>query len=82
MKAILAGLVASTLIATPVLASWKTEFFSRIDADKSGELTVAELSTAGCRVKAKLFRYADADRSAGLSRDEYFTNRDLFGRCK
>lgn len=83
MKAILAGLVASTLIATPALAvSWKAELFSRIDVDKSGELSIVELKSTGCKPNPKLFRYADKDMSSGLSKAEFFANRDLFRGCK
>lgn len=83
MKAILAGLVASTLIATPALAlSWKNELFSRIDADKSGELTILELKNTGCKPNPRMFSYADKDKSSGLSRSEFFENRELFKRCK
>ncbi len=83
MKNTILGLLAATLIATPTLAtSWKTELFTRIDADTNAELTATELKQAGCRVNIKLFKYADADRSGALSRKEYFGNRDLFGRCK
>jgi hypothetical protein len=83
MKNTILGLLAATLVATPTLAaSWKTEHFARIDADKSGELSAAEMTTVGCRVESKLFRYADADRNSALSRKEYFANRNLFGNCK
>lgn len=83
MKNTILGLLAATLVASPTLAaSWKTELFSRIDANSNGELSVTELQNSGCRVNVKLFRYADVDRTAGLSRAEYFTNRDLFGNCK
>lgn len=83
MKNTILGLMAATLVASPTLAaSWKTELFSRIDANSNGELSVTELEGAGCRVNVKLFKYADADRNTGLSRKEYFANRDLFGNCK
>ena len=83
MKNTLIGLLAATLVATPSFAaSWKTELFSRLDTNTSGELSVAELEGTGCRVDVKLFKYADADRSAGLSRKEFFGNRELFDRCK
>lgn len=83
MKNTILGLLAATLITTPALAaSWKTEHFARIDVDKSNELSVTELQNAGCRVNIKLFKYADENRSGGLSRSEYFNNRKLFGRCK
>ncbi len=83
MKAILAGLVASTLVATPAMAvSWKTELFAQLDADKSGELSIVELKNTGCKPNPKLFRYADKDASSGLSRGEFFNNRYLFKGCK
>jgi len=83
MKNTLLGLMAATLVATPALATtWRTELFSRIDTDTNGLVTVAELEKTGCRVNKKFFVYADADRNAGLSADEFFKNRALFPRCK
>ena len=83
MKAILAGLVASTLIATPALASsWKNTLFERLDTDVSGELSVKELKDTGCTLNPKLFYFPDKDASKGLSKKEFFNNRDLFKRCK
>ena len=83
MKNTMLGLVAATLLAAPAMAaSWKTELFARIDADKSGELSIVEMNTAGCKATPKYFNIADADRSGGLSNPEYFTNRVLFGSCK
>jgi hypothetical protein len=82
MKNAILGLMAATLLATPALASWKTELFGRLDVDKSNELSVKELETGGCTVHIKFFKYADDNRSGGLSRPEFFNNRDLFGRCK
>lgn len=83
MKTIITALVASTLIATPALASsWKTDLFSRLDTDKSGELSAKELKNTGCKLNVKLFKYADEDNSAGLTKAEFFNNRSLFKRCK
>ena len=83
MKAILAGLVASTLIATPALASsWKNTLFERLDTDVSGELSVKELKDTGCTLNTKFFYFADKDASKGLSKNEFFKNRELFSRCK
>lgn len=83
MKAILAGLVASTLVATPALASsWKNTLFERLDTDVSGELSVKELKDTGCTLNVKFFKYADKDHSKGLSKKEFYNNRDLFKRCK
>lgn len=83
MKNTLLGLMAATLVATPAFAaSWRTELFSRLDADTSGELSAAELASTGCKVNAKFFQYADNDKSAGLSKAEFFNNRELFKSCK
>jgi len=104
MKNTILGLMAATLLATPVLASdglagltdselkqiaatqvagsWKTVLFTRLDTDKSAELSVTELKQTGCKVNVQLFKYADANRNASLSRKEFFANRDLFKRCK
>jgi len=82
MKNTILGLLAVSLIATPATAeSWKTTLFNRLDTDKSGELTLVELKEAGCRIKPRLFAYSDADHSGGLTKGEYFTNRQLLGRC-
>lgn len=81
MKNTLLGLVAATLVATPAFA-WKEELFSRLDTDTNGLVSVAELEQTGCRVNKKLFVYANADRDAGLSKGEFFKNRELFSRCK
>ncbi len=81
MKNIALGLVLALTISTPALASWKSELFAKLDADKSGEIALTELTGAGCRTQPKLFNYADKDNSKGLSKAEYFNNRDLLGRC-
>jgi hypothetical protein len=81
----LAGLTDSELkqiAATQVVGSWRTVLFNRLDVDESNELSVKELETSGCTVHIKFFKYADDNRSGGLSRPEFFNNRDLFGRCK
>jgi len=83
MNKFLIGAIAATLVATPSLAaSWRTELFSRLDTDTSGELTVSELEQTGCHVDRKLFNYADADRNSALNNREFFNNRNLFSRCK
>ena len=83
MKNTLLGVVAATLLATPALAaSWKTELFARLDSNANGEISVPELEQTGCRVNQKFFAIADADRSTGLSKTEYFSNREFFSRCK
>ena len=82
MKNIALGLVLALTLSTPALASWKADLFAKFDADKSGEITLTELTAAGCRVKPKFFSYADKDRSNGLSKSEYFDNRELFRSCK
>jgi hypothetical protein len=104
MKNTIIGLMAATLLATPVLASeglagltaselkqiaatqvagsWKTALFTRIDSDANGLVSVIELEQTGCRVNKKYFLYANADRNAGLSKAEFFNNRDLFAKCK
>lgn len=81
MKNIALGLVLALTLSTPALA-WKNELFTKLDADKSGEIALTELTDAGCRVKPKFFSYADKDRSNGLSKSEYFDNRELFRSCK
>jgi hypothetical protein len=83
MKNIAMSLLAALIIATPAHAvSWKTEMFSKLDTDTSGELSYGELVSGGCRTESKMFKYADADRSNGLTKAEFFANRDLLGRCK
>ncbi|CAB4143760.1 hypothetical protein UFOVP447_228 [uncultured Caudovirales phage] len=108
MKNTILGLMAATLLATPVLAndelvgltaseqnqiaatqvskpatgSWRTVLFTRMDSDANSLLSVIELEQTGCRVNKKLFAYANADRDAGLSKGEFFKNRELFKRCK
>jgi len=83
MKKTLIGLTAAALVATPALAiSWRTELFSRLDTDTNGSVSITELEQTGCRVNKKLFAYADADRDTGLSKVEFFKNRELFSRCK
>lgn len=83
MKNTILGLLAATLVATPAFAaSWKSEMFHRLDTDASGLLSVAELENTGCTVNKKLFAFANKDRDAGLSKKEFYTNRDLFRRCK
>ena len=74
--------IAATKTAKPTSVSWKTLLFTRLDADKSNEISVVEMEQTGCKVDVKLFEYADADRNAELSRKEFFANRNLFSRCK
>jgi hypothetical protein len=81
MKNIGISLLAALTLSTPAFASWKSDLFAKLDADKSGEIALTELTGAGCRTQPKLFNYADKDRSKGLSKAEYFNNRDLLGRC-
>jgi len=81
MKNITIGLLMALTLSTPALASWKSELFAKLDADKSGEIALTELTGAGCRTQPKLFNYADKDNSKGLSKAEYFDSRDLLGRC-
>jgi hypothetical protein len=81
MKNIAISLLAALTLSTPALASWKSDLFAKLDADKSGEIALTELTGAGCRTQPKLFNYADKDNSKGLSKAEYFNNRDLLGRC-
>ena len=82
MKNITIGLLMALTLSTPALASWKTELFTKLDADTSGEISLTELTGAGCRTQPKFFSYADKDRSKGLNKVEYFASRDLLGRCK
>jgi hypothetical protein len=81
MKNIGISLLLALTLSTPALASWKNELFSKLDTDTSGEITLTELTGAGCRTKARMFNYADKDSSKGLNKAEYFNNRDLLGRC-
>lgn len=81
MKNIAISLLAAITLATPAFA-WKNELFSKLDQDASGEISINELASTGCRVDTKFFKYADADRSNGLSKNEYFAKRELFSRCK
>jgi len=74
--------IAATQVAKPVAGSWRTVLFTRIDSDTNGVVSVIELEQTGCRVNKKLFAYANADRNAGLSKGEFFKNRDLFSKCK
>jgi hypothetical protein len=81
----LVGLTDSELkqiAATQVASSWRTALFNRLDVDESNEISVVEMKQTGCKVDLKLFKYADANRSAGLSKKEFFANRDLFSKCK
>lgn len=82
MKNTILGLMAASLLATPALAGWKSELFSRLDTDTNELLSIAELEATGCTVNKRLFTYANADRNAGLSKQEFYMNRDLFRRCK
>lgn len=82
MKNTILGLMAATLVATPALANWRSELFSRLDTDANGLLSVAELETTGCKVNKNFFVYADKDDNAGLSKAEFLGNRELFRRCK
>ena len=81
MKNIGISLLAALTLSTPALASWKTELFTKLDADTNGEISLTELTGAGCRTQPKFFSYADKDRSQGLSKAEFFDSRDLLGRC-
>ena len=82
MKNIGISLLLALTLSTPALASWKTELFTKLDADTSGEISLTELTVAGCRTDPKMFKYADEDRNNSLTKSEYFKNRDLLGRCK
>jgi hypothetical protein len=74
--------IAATQVAKPAAGSWRTALFTRIDSDTNGVVSVIELEQTGCRVDKKLFAYANTDRKAGLSKVEFFKNRDLFSKCK
>lgn len=83
MKYAILGLVAATLMTSPAAAtSWKVDLFDRLDSDSNGTLTIEELRTAQCNTDAKMFKYADKNHDLALTPSEYFTNRDLLGRCK
>lgn len=81
MKNIAISLLLAITLSTPAYA-WKNELFSKLDADVNGEITITELAGTGCKVDTKLFKYADADRSNGLNKAEYFNNREFFRNCK
>lgn len=78
MKKTVLGLTAATLVATPALASWKSDLFATLDLDRNGSLTATELSCADGR----MFKYADTDRNGSLSAGEYFNSRNLLKLCK
>lgn len=83
MKNIALSLVLALSLSTPALAvSWKEKLFTQLDTDSNRELSFGELVAGGCPTQPKYFKIADADRSNGLSKAEYFNNRDLLGRCK
>ena len=82
MKNTILSLVAASLFATPALAGWKSELFDRLDTDTNELLSITELEATGCTVNKRFFAYANVDRDAGLSRQEFYINRDLFRRCK
>lgn len=81
MKNIGISLLLALTLSTPAYA-WKKELFTKLDQDTNGEISINELAATGCYVNTRLFKYADADRSNGLSKSEYFTNREFFSRCK
>lgn len=83
MKNIAISLLAAITLATPAYAiSWKEKLWTSLDIDQSGEVSYGELTAGGCPTDLKYFKIADADRSGGLNKAEYFNNRDLLGRCK
>ena len=83
MKNIAISLLAAITLATPAFAnSWKQQLWTSLDTDVSGEVSYGELVAGGCPTQLKFFKIADKDRNNGLSKAEYFNNRDLLGRCK
>ena len=83
MKNIAISLLAAITLATPAYAvSWKEKLWASLDVDQSGELSYGELVAGGCPTHVKFFKIADKDNNNGLSKAEYFNNRDLLGRCK
>ena len=83
MKNIAISLLAAIALATPAYAiSWKEKLWTQLDVDASGEVSFGELVAGGCPTQVKFFKIADKDNSNGLSKAEYFNNRDLLGRCK
>lgn len=61
---------ALSLIASAAFAGASGDF-SKVDADKSGVLSLNELTTAMADFSPEDFAAADADRSGGISADEY-----------
>ncbi len=43
MKNIAISLLAALTLSTPAFASWKSDLFAKLDADKSGEIALTEL---------------------------------------
>jgi hypothetical protein len=50
-----------------------TPDFATVDADKSGEVSFAELQLVLPNVQEEAFKTADADQSGGLNETEYAT---------
>ncbi len=68
MKNIAISLLAALTLSTPAFASWKSDLFAKLDADKSGEIALTELTGAGCRTQPKLFNYAERITARVLTR--------------
>lgn len=82
MKNIGISLLLALAISTPAYAvSWKDKLFAQLDTDHNGEVTYGELTAGGCPTDPKLFKYADKDRNGALTKVEYFSSRDVLGRC-
>jgi hypothetical protein len=75
MRRITASIMAIALAAAPtaVLAQNATDrpTFEVTDADKSGEVTFAELSTQYPKITEDQFKQADGDKSGGLNATEF-----------
>lgn len=83
MKNIGISLLLALALSTPAHAvSWKQKLWTQLDTDQNGEVSYGELTAGGCPTDLKYFKIADADRNGALSKEEYFNNRDLLGRCK
>jgi hypothetical protein len=72
--AVAALMLSAVSLPGAVLAqTTPTPDFATVDADKSGEVSFAELQLVLPNVQEEAFKTADADQSGGLSETEYAT---------